>query len=46
MKKTTLFCLLLPFENLLSAADVEQNTVSGLVLKGHSNGNPNLHTVS
>ena len=46
MKKTTLFCLLLLFENLLSAADVEQNTVSGRVLKGHTNANPNLYTVS
>ena len=46
MKKSTVFCLLLLVENLHSAADVKQNTVFGLVLKGHSNGNPNLHTES
>ena len=40
MKKSTVFCLLLLVENLHSAADVKQNTVFGLVLKGHSNGNP------
>jgi len=40
MKKSTVFYLLLLVENLLSAADVKQNTVFGLVLKGHSNGNP------